>query len=572
MNDLRASNSFPADEPGGMQDNKRNVWQVLVEPASALKGQEARRQARLLSSLLIVLILVVSLGAVMTALSSATTEELRAPALMGLLAVFLLVAYILSRTERYVWGAALVLAVFSLLPFAIVITWEGGAVGDLGLVLMWTVMPLLLSSIFLPIWGTAVLAAANVLVLFFLPFFVPELATVDVGSILGFVLCAAGVLLLSIRNRNVLEDLRRAELQESNRELQAIRASLEQRVLERTNDLSRRARYLEASALVGRQTASVLDLQELLSRVVDLISEQFEFYHTGLFLLDELGEWAVLQAASSEGGQQMMARGHRLRVGQEGIVGYVTDRGVSRTLLDVGEDAIYFDNPDLPDTRSEVALPLRMRGKILGALDVQSREPAAFSQEDVAVLQTLADQVAVAISNAQLFQQVQESYDAERRSYGLVSRDAWAEMLRTRPQLGYSYRERAVIPVDEAVEELERPDEELPGLKLPIEHRGQRLGTFVAHKTADGGDWAPEEIEMVETLVTQVSVALEGARLYQDTQRRAVREQLVGEVTARMRETLDMDTVLRTAAQEIEQRLGLYDIVIHLTTEDEPTD
>ena len=155
----------------------------------------------------------------------------------------------------------------------------------------------------------------------------------------------------------------------------------------------------------------------MLSSAVRLISERLDFYHTGLFFVDPSGEWAVLQAASSEGGRRMLERGHRLRVGAQGIVGDVAARGMPRIALDVGRDAVFFDNPDLPDTHSEMAMPLRSRDVVIGVLDVQSRERGAFTPEDIGVLQTLADQVALAISNARLFSEAQEALATQQRVY-----------------------------------------------------------------------------------------------------------------------------------------------------------
>jgi GAF domain-containing protein len=378
-------------------------------------------------------------------------------------------------------------------------------------------------------------------------------------------------LILDARDERYEDSLSQAEAYAT--ELDAQRTVLE----ERTHDLTRRARHLEATAEVARDATSVLDLQDLLSQVVTLVSEQFGFYHTGIFLLDPTSEWAVLQAASSEGGRRMLVRGHRLKVGEVGIVGYVTGRGEPRIALDVGEDAVFFDNPDLPDTRSEMALPLRARGEIIGALDVHSTEPEAFSEEDVAVLQTLADQVAMAISNARLFQQAQESLEAERRAYGELSREAWAEMVRARPGLGYRYEEGGVTPLaghplsqsergGDGVERRSELVEELPELALPVRVRGQVIGTINAHKPGDMSEWTAQEVALMETLTEQLSVALESARLYQDTQRRAAREQLSGEVTARMRETLDMDTVLQTAAREMREALGLEEVEVRMGT------
>jgi GAF domain-containing protein len=167
----------------------------------------------------------------------------------------------------------------------------------------------------------------------------------------------------------------------------------------------RRTVQLEAASEVARDTTAILDVDQLLDETVHLISKQFGFYHAGVFLVDERGEYAMLRAASSEGGQRMLERDHKLAVGKIGIVGYVTATGEPRIALDVGKDAIHFVNPDLPNTRSEMALPLISRGRVIGALDVQSTDEAAFSEDDVAVLQTLADQLATAIENARLYEQ-----------------------------------------------------------------------------------------------------------------------------------------------------------------------
>ncbi len=243
-------------------------------------------------------------------------------------------------------------------------------------------------------------------------------------------------------------------------ELKSLYASLEEQVAERTRDLEetadrlgartaeleettkqleevarlsrRRARMLQASSEVSRAIAQIHDIDDLLPRVTQLISEHFGFYHAGIFLVDEIGRYAVLRAANSEGGQRMLARGHRLAVGAKGIVGHVTRTGQPRISLDVGADAVYFDNPDLPETRSEMALPLRLGGEtqgVIGALDVQSTESAAFDQEDVAVLSALADQIAIAIQNARLFQQSQQALEETETIYRRRLRAEWDSFL-----------------------------------------------------------------------------------------------------------------------------------------------
>ena len=169
------------------------------------------------------------------------------------------------------------------------------------------------------------------------------------------------------------------------------RSTLEERVEQRTAGLSRKTDQLRASSYIARKTAEVQDLATLLDTVAHLVTDQFGFYHTGIFLINENGSQVVLQAASSEGGQRMVERGHALAIGMQGIVGYVAAQKKSRIALDVGTDAVFFNNPDLPLTRSEVALPLLIRNKVLGVLDIQSDRPQAFSIEDIDVLQTLSE-------------------------------------------------------------------------------------------------------------------------------------------------------------------------------------
>ncbi len=187
---------------------------------------------------------------------------------------------------------------------------------------------------------------------------------------------------------------------------------LEDRVQDRTRELAKqnealvfRSQQLQTVADVARQIVSAQELDELLPQITRLVSERFNFYHVGIFLLDENREYAVLRAANSEGGQRMLARKHQLKVGAVGIVGYATGAGQPRIATDVGEDAVYFSNPDLPETRSEMALPLKVGDLVIGALDVQSTVSNAFTQEDIALFTTLADQIAVAIRNNELYSQ-----------------------------------------------------------------------------------------------------------------------------------------------------------------------
>jgi GAF domain-containing protein len=350
---------------------------------------------------------------------------------------------------------------------------------------------------------------------------------------------------------------------------------LEEQVAERTADLAHRSAQLEASAQVAREAVAIRDVQELLTETVSLITDRFGYYHTGLFLLDEAGEYAVLRAASSEGGRRMLARGHRLRVGREGIVGYVGGAKRARVALDVGEDAVFFDNPDLPRTRSEAALPLLAGEEVLGVLDVQSTEQEAFSEADVTVLQTLADQVAIAISNARLVRRVQESLEMERRAYGQMSMEGWRNLVRSGIGPGQRYDPQRILPDNgrrqEEMVQAEKEGWAVPGqegsgatMAIPLKVRGQAVGVLDAYKPSGTGEWTDDEVVLFQALVDQLGVALDSARLYQDAQRRAAEDRLVGEITARLRATLDVDTVLQTAVREVGSALGIEKVELRL--------
>ena len=344
------------------------------------------------------------------------------------------------------------------------------------------------------------------------------------------------------------------------RELQDLYAGLEQEVAERTADLAHRSNQLEASALVAREAAAIRDPKELLSQTVNLISERFGFYHAGIFLLDDAREYAMLQAASSEGGQRMLQRDHHLRVGQEGVVGHAAATGEAHIALDVGEDAVYFDNPDLPLTRSEMALPLVVRGETVGVLDVQSTEPQAFTDEDIALLQTLADQVALAIENTRLLEEAQQAVKELEVLYGRRASQDWAERIARRPA-AYRYSRRGVEPATSA------GDTDGYQIMAPIQLRGETLGSIVFKQSEGQEPWSEEEAALVQEVSTQIGLALENARLLEEIRRRADQERLAAEITANMRRTLDVETVLQTAVREISQALGLAALDVRLGTE-----
>ena len=173
----------------------------------------------------------------------------------------------------------------------------------------------------------------------------------------------------------------------------------------------RRSRLLKAANRVGKEVASILDLDQLLPQTVNIICEAYGLYYAGVFLLDDKGEFAVLRAGYGKAGKAMLAEGHKLRVGTESMIGACIAMGEARIALDVGEERVHFKNPHLPHTRSEMALPLIYGGRTLGAVTIQSSEERAFSEDDITTLLTMAEHLAVAINNARLVEELKEAHN-----------------------------------------------------------------------------------------------------------------------------------------------------------------
>ncbi len=307
-----------------------------------------------------------------------------------------------------------------------------------------------------------------------------------------------------------------------------------------THQAQRRAVQLETAAEISRAATSVLDPDELVRQAVDLILDRFDLYYAGLFLLDQSGHWAVLRAGTGEPGRQMLKAGHKLEVGGRSMVGWCTANARARIALDVGEEAVRFDNPLLPETHSEMALPLISRGRVIGALDVQSVETAAFSDEDIAVLQTMADQVAVAIDNARLFTEAQARLEAVQAAHRSYLRESWDEFLPTRAATSYEHVQPGVTLLREAsLSEMEqvmaqRHTMALSGsgdggggetqaqsaLVAPITLRGQVIGTLGLQEAEGIRQWTADEIALVEAVADQMALAIENARLFEEAQRR----------------------------------------------------
>jgi GAF domain-containing protein len=373
----------------------------------------------------------------------------------------------------------------------------------------------------------------------------------------------------------------------SNRELQELNQSLEDRVASRTAEVElanqrneKRARQFEAIAQVARATATNESLETLLPRLAATISDHFGFYHAGIFLLDEDRKYAVLRAANSEGGKRMLARGHRLQVGQTGIVGFVSAVGTPRIALDVGDDAVYFDNPDLPNTRSEMALPLRAADEIIGVLDVQSIVSNAFQDEDVEVLSTLADQVAIAIQNSRTYEKMQELLEQAQKVSGTHVEDAWRLLQTGEVAAGLRVSgdrvDRLTAPlasthVKKAVSAQQTvvADGKDAALAIPIRLRNEVVGVMDI-RAHDEHEWDEDEVDIAEAVADRLSLALETSLLLKSTQRRAELERITADIAGKIGTTTQFDSILRTAAEELSRVLGGSEVLVQIQPLESP--
>ena len=374
-------------------------------------------------------------------------------------------------------------------------------------------------------------------------------------------------------------------------QLQDTLNGLERRVAERSADLEtarlfseRRAQDLQAISEISKTISSEQRLNILLPLVSRLVSERFDFYHVGIFSLDETHQYAVLQASNSEGGKQMLEHGHQLEVGHTGIVGNVAQTGKPRIALDVGSDAVYFDNPDLPSTRSEMALPLIVRGSTIGVMDVQSTKPGAFTEADANTLSILADQVAIAIENARLFGQTQDALDEVHKLYRQYQSQEWTEFIRQSPYIGYrqdiiegklletpvetdeikkALRDGEVVVLESGIEKLQ------PIIAIPVKLRGQTIGVLNIKAPKRKTKWNQDEINLAQAISDRLALALENARLLQESQRRATKEQKIGEMTAKIGASINMRNVLQTAVEELGHALPGSEVVIQFQSSQE---
>jgi GAF domain-containing protein/HAMP domain-containing protein len=324
--------------------------------------------------------------------------------------------------------------------------------------------------------------------------------------------------------------------------LEELQTSLERKVNQRTEQL-------RATIEVGQVASSILDPTILISKVVNLITERFGYYYAAIFLADASGRWAELKDATGEAGTTLKAQGHRLEIGGKSMVGTAITKQEARIALDVGSEPVRFNNPLLPQTRSEIALPLTVGNRVVGALDVQSTQEAAFDQENIDTLQGMANQVAIALENARLFQETQRNIEELRTTQRLYITDAWSGIIRDQGNLEFSSGSSGEQSSDGLT------------VEVPIALRDQIIGSLTMQAETE---LTAEERNLIESVATQAALALENARLLEASQQLALRERLVAEITGKIWASPNTDIILQTAIKELGRALRADEATIEL--------
>ena len=342
-----------------------------------------------------------------------------------------------------------------------------------------------------------------------------------------------------------------AELKDANIDLVNARLRLEENqneLIAANKQLKQRADRINTIANISKTITLVQEVERLLPSVVTTISERFGYNHVGIYLLDESNENALLRASSSESGLRLIRQKHRVKVASDDIIGMVTDRGEAR-IAALHDSSSQKNQIDLPETLSQLVLPLKVKEVVIGALDIHSDRQNAFSQEDVSTLQILADQVAIAIQNSRSSEQAKDALHQAEIVSRQLTRRAWREFSEAYDRVGYRYDGLKPEPLMESARfaASDKP------LTIPIVLRGQVIGKLKLNPTELSRQWTEDEVALAEATAERVALALESARLLDDAQKRAQRESFLSEVSSKLGASFQLDSILRDTVEELGQ-------------------
>lgn len=385
-----------------------------------------------------------------------------------------------------------------------------------------------------------------------------------------FVLNAVLIVLLIDGLEKALKKSRMSveELASANTTLNYTQGELQNRSTElvvANKQLEMRSQKLHGIAEVARITTAIHSFDQLLPAITSAISEQLGYYHAGLFLLDEQKQYAILRSVNTAEGLRLLNRGYRVAVGSISPVGYIAQTGKPR-VTHMSEDSTFLHNVDFPETRSQIVLPLGSGENIIGVLDIQSRETNAFSQDDLATLSILSDQVAIAVENALLYEQSQTALREADLASRQASKEAWGEYQKTIQIKGYRYDGIKSEPLKDA--KLSRREND--SLLIPVQLRDQTIGCLKLNSSDPSREWTDDELAMMRATAERVALALEGARLLDEAQKRARRESFLSDVTAKLGTSFQLDSILRDTVEELGQTLKNSTVTFQLVNPSTP--
>lgn len=378
-------------------------------------------------------------------------------------------------------------------------------------------------------------------------------------------------------------------------------SNLEKQVKSRTDELKMFSdRLLDLGSIV-HETVEAQEISNLLNNSAEKISQRFGYSQVGIFLLDKSGQYIELKAEASASDQDQenrdsglrrmgkLDKNYRLKVSDgkgpiyrvnhrdgenqgegeeqdEGIPGYVAAKGEVFQSADLPIEELFQPESGLSTARSEIALPLRTRGTLVGVLDIHSTRQEKFATEEIALLKVIADQLALAVDNARFLEQNEQGQDADQDLYSDFTRKAWDEMIRSRPEWGYRSEEQGIFRVEgewhpwmvKAVQQGQVVVWQEGGYTIasvPIRVRDYTLGVLDYRKAGEAVVWTTDELVLVQTLTDQLGQALESARLYQNTQIRAERERILADITSKVRASTNVNVILQTAVKELAEAL-----------------
>ncbi len=522
----------------------QTLWQKLIEPHPGVSDPGTRARARILA--IVVLVLSALTVAVTTATVVLGGETRGAVIALALFAS----SYVLNRTRWPAIGAAIL--VYGLVAQVFIFMSVLREPGVVTATLAFAPIPVVLATLVMRSRGSILVSAVIVVGLIAATLLLPwvQPSQVIIPTVATALIASVASASAFLRERDVTLIQKQAD--DLNRYSESLEAEI---------------RNVITTAQVGQAITGTRNVDQLLKQVSNLIVERFDlFYHAQVFLVDEARQLAILRESTGEAGARLLARNHRLAVGSQSVIGQVTENARPIVVSDTDIDPVHRRNELLPNTRSEMALPLIAGGQVIGALDIQSTHPNAFRESDIRVFQTMADQLSVAIENARLFERAQRDLQEIETLNRRLTGEGWRRFEQSRSAsapMGFEATSQGVRPV---LPGEESSDQGEGTLTLPLLVRGEPIGMIdVMPRSGEAPD--PEMRTILEQVAERVALALDSTRLSEQALRQAEREQVLSRLSAELQATTDLDLILKAAAREASRALGTPRGFVHLIME-----